>query len=162
MCRLIKCLLLASISVLLCSHSCFAQSFQVYTTKGDITVKSNKGLEKVLPGMALNASDIISIPIEGRVVILCEQDKRLYTIKNPATDKLEKLIQTEGNTTQQLTESYLQFVKQKITDSGKPMDKNYKQAAGTSYRDADSLLLKALVPEEKADTASVKNNENKK
>lgn len=133
---------------------CYSQDFQVYTSKGNITVKNGDKNELVVPGMILKSTSVITIPSEARLVVLYETNKELYTVKNPTTDQLGNLIKKDGNTMQQLTESYLAFIKQKITDSGNPKDKNYKQSAGTSYRDADSLLLKALVQDEKTDTTA--------
>lgn len=140
-----------------------AQDFQVYTSKGDITVKNGNTIEKVVPGMILKSTSVITIPEESRLVVLFEKEKQLYTLKNPITEQLGNIIKSNGVTTQQLTESYLAFVKQKITDTGNPKDKNYKQSAGTSYRDADSLLLKVLVPGEAVDTTKKMStpNENK-
>lgn len=135
---------------------CMAQEFRVYTVKGSVTVKKGNGQENVVPGMILNSSDVLTLSVDGRLVVLSETDKALHTIKNPSTDYLGTLMKKEGNTTQRLTESYLAFIKQKIADSGNPKDKNYKQSAGTSYRETDSMLLQVLVPES-ADTTRKKN-----
>ena len=141
---------------------CIAQDFLVYTAKGEITVKNGDKSDKVVPGMVLQATSVLTIPAEARLVILYEKNKELYTVKNPTTDQLGNLIKKDGNTTQQLTESYLAFIKQKITDSGNPKDKNYKQTAATSYRETDSLLLKVLVPETPVDSTKNKGNKGSK
>lgn len=120
-----------------------ARDYLVYTVKGDITVNNN---EKVVPGCTLKSTDKLSIPTDSRLVILDESSKVLYTLKTPSTKTLEEIIKNEGNTTQQLTDSYLTFIKQKITGINKNQDKNHMQAAGTSYRGEDSLLLNVIVP----------------
>lgn len=130
----------------------FAQDYLVYTVKGDVVSKDGEKVVKVETGMILGAKTVLVIPAEARLVVFCETSKELSTIKVEATDVLENLVNKQGNTTQQLTESYLAFIKQKITDSGNPQDKNYKQSAGTSYRETDSLLLKTLVHDEPVDT----------
>lgn len=139
-------IILASLGVL------SAQDYQVYTVKGDVAFKEGEKVVKVETGMVLGAKTVLVIPADARLVVLCETSKELSTIKVEATDTLENLVKKQGNTTQQLTESYLAFIKQKITDSGNPQDKNYKQSAGTSYRETDSLLLKTLVHDEPVDT----------
>lgn len=143
-------LMLASIAIFVAVS--YAQDYLVYTVKGDVIYKSGASVVKVEPGMKLNAKVQITIPADSRLIVLNEASKKLYTIKVETVDLLENLVKKQGNSTQQLTESYLAFIKQKITDSGNPKDKNHMQSAGTSYRDADSLLLKTLVPDEQVDT----------
>ena len=70
----------------------------------------------------------------------------MYTLKNPANRSLGDIIKSEDNATQQLTDSYLTFIKQKITGVNKNQDRNHMQAAGTSYRGEDSLLINVLPP----------------
>lgn len=129
-----------------------AQDYQVYTVRGDVAFKEGEKLVKVAPKMVLGAKTVLIIPAESRLVLLCETSKELFTIKVKATGTIENLLKKQGNTTQQLTESYLAFIKQKITDTGNSKEKNYKQSAGTSYRETDSLLLKTLVPQNPIDT----------
>ena len=137
--------------LLMCGTFCFAQDFLVYTVKGDITVKKGGNIEKVTPGMSLKSIDFVNIPVESRLVVLNESNKELHTIKNASSDQLGRLIGVEGNTKQQLTDSYLSFIKQKIAGVDTQKDKNYMQAAGTSYRDVnDSTMLDILVPTESA------------
>ncbi len=119
-----------------------AQDYLVYTVKGDITVNN----EKVVPGCIIKATDNLSIPTDSRLVILNESSKVLYTLKNPANRLLGDIIKSEDNATQQLTDSYLTFIKQKITGVNKNQDRNHMQAAGTSYRGEDSLLINVLPP----------------
>lgn len=129
-----------------------AQDFQVYTVKGDILVQKDGKQEKVAPGMKLTAGSVLTVPAQARLVVLDESKKELYTVKTAATGELGKLVKTEGTSTQQLTDSYMAFIKQKIMDSGNPKDRNYKQSAGTSYRETDSLMLNILVPAEIPDS----------
>lgn len=131
-----------------------AQNYQVYTVKGEVTVKNGASKEAVEPGMILTQSSILDIPADARIVVLLESKKELHTIKGPAADQLGNIITSESHSTQQLTESYLAFIKQKITDTGASKDKNFKQSAGTSYREADSLLIQQLIP---ADTSATSN-----
>ena len=138
-----------------------AQTYQVYSVKGDIVLEQGGKKEKVIPGMKLLAGSVLTIPEQSRLVVLDESKKELYTVKIAANDELGKLIVTNGNTTQQLTDSYMAFIKQKITDSGDPKEKNYKQSAATSYRETDSLLLKILVPKDNTDSTQVKNVDKK-
>lgn len=141
---------------------CYAQDFQVYSSKGEVSVKKGDTVELVGPGMLLKPSSIITIPDGARLVILNEKEKKLLTLKNPTTDQLGNIIKSSEVSSQNLSESYLAFVKQKITDSGNPKDKNFKQTAGTSYRETDSLLVKVLIPNTPSDTTKKKSNKSDK
>lgn len=122
-----------------------AQNYLVYTVKGNI--KSDNSVN-VVPGMTLRADTRLSVPAESRIVILCESTKELHTIKTECSGSVKDLIKSTGNSTQQLTESYLAFIKQKIAGNDKVQETTYMQRTGTSYRDADSTLLNKLQVQE--------------
>ena len=124
-----------------------AQSYQVYSVKGD--VRTSKGAVK--KGDKITGSTIITVAAEDRLVVLSETDKRLYTVKSAGKRPLAELVKSPTTSAQQLSDSYLAFVKKKIMGT-ENTDKNYMQSAGTSFRETDSLLQNVLVPEEKADT----------
>ena len=139
--------------LLLVPAVCFAQEFQVYSVKGAVAVKNGASPDAVIPGIALKSNSVIDIPADARLVVLLESKKELHILKGPAVDQVGNLVKKEGHSTQHLTESYLAFIKQKITDSGSLKDRNYKQSAGVSYRETDSLLMQVLVPvQESADS----------
>lgn len=124
-----------------------AQSYQVYSVKGD--VKTSKGAVK--KGDKITGNTIVTVAAEGRLVVLSEADKRLYTVKTVGKRALAELVKNPTTSAQQLSDSYLAFVKKKIMGT-ENTDKNYMQSAGTSFRETDSLLQNILIPEEKADT----------
>lgn len=132
-----------------------AQTYQVYSVKGEI--KTAKGVVK--QGDKLTGNTAITIPGDGRIVLLSESDKKLFTIKDGGKGNLAEIIKKTTTTSQQLTDSYLAFVKKKILGTDET-DKNHMQSAGTSYRETDSLLQNVLIPEEKIDT--LKNKVEKK
>lgn len=137
-----------SLLLLSCSFYCAAQDYQVYNVKGNVTVQRGQNQEPVNQGAFLSPTSILTIAEGARIVVLNEAKKELHTIKTPGSGTLSSFIISGNAPTQQLTESYLAFIKQKITDSGAPKDKNYKQSAGTSYRETDSLLMKAIVTDQ--------------
>lgn len=140
--------LIAIITLTLISATfCLAQDFLVYTVKGNITITKGNNIEKVVPGMTLKSTDKVNIPAESRLVILNESSKSLHTIKVSGNDILSKLLDNSNNTKQELTDSYLTFIKQKVSGIDDKKDKNYMQAAGTSYRDVnDSTIVNILIP----------------
>lgn len=142
-----KKLILTSLLTLISATFCLAQDFLVYTVRGNITITKGDNIEKVIPGMTIKSTDKINIPAESRLVILNESSKTLHTIKNQGNDKLISLLNNGNNSKQELTDSYLSFIKEKIYGIDNKKDKNYMQAAGTAYRFVnDSTVLKTLIP----------------
>ena len=143
-----KQLLLILIAIVAFWAPCLAQTYQVYAVKGD--VKCVDGQSEVLAtvGMFISHTTIVTVPEEGRIVVLNENDKQLHTIKTAASGTFSELLKKDNVSVQQLTDSYLTYIKSKMTDSGDPKDRNYRQSAGTAYRDPDSLLLQTLFPED--------------
>lgn len=128
-----------------------AQSYQVYSVKGN--VKTAKGVVK--KGDRIAGNTAVTVAADCRLVLLCEADKKLYTVKVAGKGTLAELVKSSTTTSQTLTDSYLAFVKKKISGEDNT-DKNHMQSAGTSYRETDSLLMNVLIPEEKVDTIKKK------
>lgn len=137
-----KLLLLFFISVI--GLSSLAQEYQVYSVKGEVTCGEGQNTIPAMVGMGIDTSTFITIPEGGRLVVLDESKKELYTMKNAVSGKMADVIQKEENSVQQLTDSYLTYIKSKMKDDGSPKDRNYRQSAASSYRDPDSLLLELL------------------
>ena len=128
--------------------SCIAQNYQVYSVKGDVKSLNGKNEAPVTIGMQIQANTKVIIPAGGRLVILDEANKKLHTINTSATGTIAELLKKGDVSVQQLTDSYLAYIKSKITNSGGTQDKNYKQSAASSYRDPDSLLLRSIFNED--------------
>lgn len=134
---------------------CNAQDYQVYSVKGEI--KCNDGQNEVIAtvGMFISSTTIVSIPEGGRIVVFDEANKKLHTIKTASSGLILELLKKDDVSVQELTDSYLTYVKSKMDESNNLKDKNYRQSAGTAYRDPDSLLMQSLFPD---DTLNNPNN----
>lgn len=128
--------------------SCSAQTFQVYAVKGEVKCNNGQSETVVAVGMMIPPTAKVTVPEGGRLVVLNEADKQLRTIKTAASGPITELLKQESVSVQQLTDSYLTYIKSKMTESDDPKDRNYRQSAGTAYRDPDSLLLQMLFPED--------------
>ena len=126
---------------------CKAQ-YVVYTVKGNVSVSG----KAVKAGQKLTSSTAITLLKDSRIVILAEKEKKLFTFKTPCTTTVSKIIAGTEKTTQELTDSYLAFIKNKINETDAKADKNYMQSAGSAFRETDSLAVDVLVPEEESDT----------
>ena len=130
-----------------CTLMSNSQTYQVYSVKGD--VKTSKGIVK--KGDKIAGTAVVVVAANCRLVILSEADKKLYIVKVAGKGTLAEMVKKSTTTSQQLSDSYLAFVKSKITGT-ENTDKNHMQSAGTAYRETDSLLQNVLVPVEKVDT----------
>lgn len=140
------------LSVLIIGMTGWAQTYQVYAVKGEVTCGQGQNVTPVSVGMAIDATIYISISKGGRLVVLNEFQKELCTIKNAASGPIADLVKKEENSVQQLTDSYLTYIKEKMKDDGSPKDRNYRQAVASSYRDPDSLLLESLFHDKEIDS----------
>lgn len=143
-----KRLIIILIALLACWCSCPAQTYQVYAVKGEVKCNDGQSETIVVVGMLIPSTAKVSVPEGGRLVLLNEADKQLQTIKTASSSSIGELLKQEDVSVQQLTDSYLSYIKSKMTDSGDTKDRNYRQSAGTAYRDPDSLLLQSLFPED--------------
>ena len=128
--------------------SCIAQNYQIYIVKGEVKFNNGTNETTAVAGMKIQADTKVTVPDGGRLVILDEANMKLQTIKTASSETIAELLKKDDVSVQQLTESYLSYIKSKMTNSGDPKDNNYRQSAGTSYRDPDSLLLQSLFPED--------------
>ena len=127
---------------------CSAQNVQIYSVKGDVKCSNGQDETVATVGMMIPPTTKVTVSEGGRLVVLNEADKQLHTIKKAVSGIIAELLKQEDVTVQQLTDSYLTYIKSKITDSGAPKDRNYRQSAGTAYRDPDSLLLQSIFNED--------------
>lgn len=113
---------------------CAGQSYLAYTVYGDVSVKKGKKAVNLAPGDSLTRDAVLTIGGNGKAVLLSESEQRMITLKAPGTGTVATLAGKEGNRTNDITKSYIAFVKEKMVSGDKAMDVNYMQAAGTSYR----------------------------
>ena len=135
-----KQLLVFSISIIL-SLPCVAQSYLVYTVKGDIVSKDKAKTAQIKPGDQLTDKTVLTVSADGRLTVIDEKSESLYTVKE-GIGTLSALIAAQQSKSRPVTPSFLAFVKEKVSTKNNPKDVNYMQAAGVTYRG----LGKDLIP----------------
>ena len=135
-----KQLLVFSISIIL-SLPCVAQSYLVYTVKGDIVSKDKAKTAQIKPGDQLTDKTVLTVSADGRLTVIDEKNESLYTVKE-GIGTLSALIAAQQSKSRPVTPSFLAFVKEKVSTKNNPKDVNYMQAAGVTYRG----LGKDLIP----------------
>ena len=135
-----KQLLVFSISIIL-SLPCVAQSYLVYTAKGDIVSKDKAKTTQIKPGDQLTDKTVLTVSSDGRLTVIDEKSESLYTVKE-GIGTLSALIAAQQSKSRPVTPSFLAFVKEKVSTKNNPKDVNYMQAAGVTYRG----LGKDLIP----------------
>ena len=118
-----KYLLSFSISVFL-SLTCLAQSYLVYTVKGDVVSKGKAKAAQILPGDRLTDKTVLSVSADGRLTVIDEKSESLYTVKE-GIGTLSSLIAAQQSKSRPVTPSFLAFVKEKISTKSSPKDVNY-------------------------------------
>lgn len=118
---------------ILCTCPVFSQTYLVYTVKGEVTLKKGNIAAQINPGDELSGKAVVTIPADGRMVVVNEADRELYTVKE-GIGTLSALVSAENCRPQAVTASYLAFIREKATSGKKVKDVNYMQLAGTSYR----------------------------
>ena len=134
---------------ILVGNTCKSQNYIVHTVRGTVTV--NK-LQEVKPGMTLQADDNVMVDKDSRIVILSEKEKRLYTINGPGHSSLKQLFGQKDNSFRIITDSYIAFLKTKLTKPDKVVDKNYMQSAASSYREEDSTFVDIIISNAECDS----------
>ena len=111
----------------------FSQTYLVYTVKGEVSSKKGNAAVQVHPGDELSGKSVITIPADGRLVVVNEADRKLYTVKE-GIGTFSTLVAADNCRSQSVTADYLAFIKEKATSGKKVKDVNYMQLAGTTYR----------------------------
>lgn len=135
--------LLAIILSVVLALPCAAETYLVYTVKGDVMNKATR----IRPGDQLSDKTVLTIPAEGRLTLIDEKGEGLFTIKE-GIGTIPSLIETQRIKSRVVTSSFLAFVKEKVTTKNNPKDVNYMQTAGVTYRGfgKDLAPLKAGEP----------------
>ena len=118
-----------------------AQQYKVYSVTGPVTIDGKAVKSK----QVLSAKDVLSISKGGKIILFDSANKKLTTLKSEGKGVVASLVKMAGNSEKVISGSYLSFITQKMTSEDKK-DNTYMQSAGSAYRDADSLLLDAIVP----------------
>ena len=117
-----------------------AQSYLVYTVKGDIVSKDKAKAAQLFPGDRLTDKSVLSVATDGRLTVIDEQNEALYTIKE-GIGTIPSLIASQQIKSRTVTTSFLAFVKEKVSTKNNPKDVNYMQSAGVSYRGLGYKLI---------------------
>lgn len=122
---------LAFIFSLALSFTCLAQTYLVYTVKGDVVTKATR----ISPGDKVTSKTVLTIPSDGRLTIIDEKTEEMFTLKE-GIGTVPSLAESQSVKSRVVTASFMAFVKEKMTTKGNPKDVNYMQAAGVTYRGA--------------------------
>lgn len=117
-----------------------AQQYKVYSVTGTVT---ENGKAVVVKHM-LTSKSVLSISKGGRIILFDSTNNKLITLKSEGKGNIASLVKIAGNSEKVISGSYLSFITQKMTSEDKK-DNTYMQGAGFAYRDADSLLMDAIV-----------------
>lgn len=124
------------------------KNYLTYTVQGDVKVSSRSQTAKLSPGDKIDEKTILTIGENGKIVLLCEEDRSLITLKSKGTATVASMVDRNENKRSTVSADYMAFIKNKIISKGNVKAVNYMQSAGTSYR-GHTARYAALPPADK-------------
>jgi len=116
---------------MICSANADAQIlFKVYTVKGNVTCLN----KKVEPGHLLMPEWPLTIPANGKVVLLDERSKKLFTLKEKGSDTVVGHLNKKGNKSKDVTGKYISYISEKIFTKHMVDPSTYMQSQGAADR----------------------------
>lgn len=112
--------------------SVFAQKYYVYSVSGKVSSSS----KNVSPKQVLTESAQVLIDDGARIVLLCEAQKSMLTIKGANKGQLKELVKKAS--VKPVSEQYLVILMKKSSGTAANRD-SHMQSAATSFRDLDSI-----------------------
>lgn len=128
----------------ICQGIC-AQEFTVAYVGGKVTVIRNGKNERININSKLSRSTIVDIPYEGKLDLLDEKNKKRYSINKPGKCDIATHISISGNSTMELTERYLSYLKSQMGNDAQRAKIVHKQI----YSDYATVTRDLHIVEEK-------------
>lgn len=100
-------------------HSIHAQDLTVVYVGGKVTSVKNGKNEKINVNSKLTKATVVDIPYEGKLDLIDEKNKKRYSISKPGKCDISTHISAAGNSTMELTERYLTYLKNQIGSNNK-------------------------------------------
>lgn len=90
----------------------------------------------------IDVKQIISIPEQGMLMLLNQQERKLYTINHAVTGSVRSLLENERTGVKALSNQYLKYLLAQMRGRGSIITETVcMQRTASAYRDADSLLM---------------------
>lgn len=119
-----------------------AQSYDVYSVRGDVKRIEGRVKQPVKLREKIDETQVVSIPQSGMIMLLDAGSKKLYTINKPCTGTVKTLIGSENVSIKNLSNQYLKYLLAQLKGKGSiTTETAYMQRTASAYRDADSLLI---------------------
>lgn len=119
-----------------------AQTYCVYSVRGDVKLVEGNKTKDVEVRNVLNASQTLSMS-KGSMVVLLEMGAEKYcTLTVPGKGTISKLLANKQSTTEQCSKKYWSYLMKQIFGKGTLVTRTAHMANTTgSYRETDSLLI---------------------
>jgi hypothetical protein len=120
-----------ALTMMLCAASADAQYFyKVYTVKGNVTCEKRK----VEPGHLLHIDWQLSIPSNGKLVLLDEKEKQLITLREEGEGSVRSHLQKKGNKKKEVSGKYMSYISDKVSTKHLVDPSLYMQSRGAVIR----------------------------
>ncbi|MGM9694676.1 MAG: hypothetical protein ACI3YC_06675 [Alloprevotella sp.] len=114
-----KILTLLFLGVLFACPVLQAQTYTVFSLRGDVKIVKGKSSSGVKLRAELTPETVLSVPTAGRIILLDQAGSKLYTISRPCQGSIKDLIAHDGQVqVKSLSKQYLSYIIRQMSGKG--------------------------------------------
>ena len=106
-----------------------AQNLQTYHVVGDVTYMKDGSSQPLVMQTIVTPSTVVNVPYGGKLELIDPTNSKRITISQPGKGTVEVLSKAEGNTVANVSERYVAYVKNQMTNKGLTAQKRYTDFA---------------------------------
>lgn len=131
------------------AFSAQAQTYAVYSVRGDVRLVQNKKSSPIEVRQGIQASDKVAVPTSGKLILLDKANSKLFTINKPCNGVVSQLIADNTHCSMKsLSKQYLRYLIGQMSGKGVIETRTcYMDRTASAYRDveADSVATDSTI-----------------
>lgn len=116
-----------------------AQSYSVFSVRGDVRVVKGKATAPIKLRQELEAQSRVAIPSTGKLILLDKANSKLYTINKPYSGTIANLLADDARCSMKnLSRQYLRYLVNQMAGKGVIETRTcYMDRTASAYRDVE-------------------------
>ncbi len=106
-----------------------AQNLQTYHVVGDVTYMKDGSSQPLVMQTTVTPTTVVNVPYGGKLELIDPTNSKRITISQPGKGTVESLSKAEGNSVSNVSERYVAYVKNQMTNKGLTAQKRYTDFA---------------------------------